>query len=87
MDQLKYEVANDSVVLEETSALSYPLPPNTTLVRVLGPTVVDTKIWDECFAILDPSPSWWQPQQPYLHQVVQGGHRSKSHHVSDPHRP
>lgn len=59
--QADYEVRDNHVVLSDMMAVSYALPPNTTLVRVLGPTVVESEPFDQCTAILDPSPDWWQP--------------------------
>lgn len=55
-------ISNDSVLLQNMAELSYPVPTNTTLLRVLGPTSHDDD-WNRtanCYAALDPAPSWWK---------------------------
>lgn len=55
-------VSNGSVQLQNMAELSYSVPPNTTLLRVLGPISHDED-WNRtanCYAALDPEPSWWK---------------------------
>lgn len=56
----KFEVIDGHVALENTE-LFYPVPSNTTLVEVLGPAGTNPG-WRgaaECYAFLNPRPSWW----------------------------
>lgn len=57
----KWEVIHDTLVLRNMSELSYTLPTNTTLVEVLGPVGRSNLTFDgsQCYATLDPRPSWW----------------------------
>lgn len=58
-----HTVENGAVSLQNMTELSFAVPPNTTLLRVLGP-VRDADEWDQkanCYAALDPEPSWWKP--------------------------
>lgn len=57
-----YVFTDDHVVLYNGTGLKYPIPKNTTLVEVLGPSGHNPK-WvgkSLCFASLDPQPEWWQ---------------------------
>lgn len=54
---------NDSIVLHNLTELTFSVPANTTLLKVLDPVSSD-EAWtkaSECFAALDPNSSWWRP--------------------------
>lgn len=58
-----YYVNDDHLVLRTNTEISYQIPFNTTLVEVLGP-VGSHPTWlehSECYAYLNPRPSWWLP--------------------------
>lgn len=58
-----HDIVDGALVLQNLTELSYTLPPNTSLVRVLGPVKQDES-WKElavCWAALEPKPSWWFP--------------------------
>lgn len=57
-----YNVLDGHVALRNTSEIAYTLPANTTLVEVLGPAGTHPE-WmgtSECYAFLNPRPSWWK---------------------------
>lgn len=58
-----HEIVEGVVVLQNFTEISYTLPPNTTLVQVLGPVKLDDSWTDTavCWAALDPQPDWWHP--------------------------
>lgn len=55
------DVFQDAMVLKNATELSYRVPSNTTLIRVLGPVGIYNESWDgsRCFAYLEPHPPWW----------------------------
>lgn len=57
-----YDVVDDSVVLKNSTELTYKIPANTTLIQVLGPVGKYNQSFDgsRCFAALDPHPPWWR---------------------------
>lgn len=56
-----YDVADDRLLLKNNSELVYTVPPNTTLVEVLGPvgSYDNYTEYGYCYAHLVPRPSWW----------------------------
>lgn len=57
-----YHVHGDHLLLPGNAEVAYNVPPNTTLIEVLGPVGNRTSIWwgdSECYAYLNPRPSWW----------------------------
>lgn len=55
----QYTVLNELVELRNSSELAYALPPNTTLVEVLGPCRPGSEYGNQCYATLNPRPAWW----------------------------
>lgn len=54
-------VVDGHLVLSPNTELGYTIPPNTTLVEVLGP-VGNNSAWlgdSVCYASFDPRPNWW----------------------------
>lgn len=47
--------ANNGVMLEKATELTYEVPANTTLVNVTSAVGVGS----ECYAVLEPMPVWW----------------------------
>lgn len=57
----QYDVIDDYLLLRNSSELVYQVAPNTTLIEVLGPVGAHPN-WlgdSECYAHLNPRPSWW----------------------------
>lgn len=61
-DRLLADAFDWGVLLWSNTELVYPVPQNTTLVEVIGPAG-NYSLWrgmSECYAFLNPRPSWWQ---------------------------
>lgn len=55
-------MADGRVLLMTSTEIIYSVPPNTTLVEVLGPSG-NQRFWEGdsiCYAFLNPRPKWWQ---------------------------
>lgn len=60
--RIVWNAIDGGLLLYRTTELVYGLPSNTTLVEVIGP-VGNGTLWkgnSECYAVLNPRPSWWQ---------------------------
>lgn len=57
----RMDVIDDSLVLFNSTELSYRVPANTTLIQVLGPvgTYNKTSEPNRCYAAVDPHAPWW----------------------------
>lgn len=58
----KYRVNEGHLLLLNSTELVYAVPPNTTMVEVLGPSGSNAA-WlgdSQCYAFLNPRPSWWR---------------------------
>lgn len=51
---------SDWLKLQNVTELSYVVPANTTLLRVLGPVADAFAHESDCYASLSPDPSWWR---------------------------
>lgn len=57
-----YEFIDDAIILQNLTELSFKVPENTTLIRVLGPVGIYDKAYrgSQCYAAVDPPPAWWR---------------------------
>lgn len=53
-----YAVSENYALLSNSTEISYTVPPNTTLIEVVGPTGGENG-WLGCYADFHPRPSWW----------------------------
>lgn len=57
----EYSVLDGYLLLANSTEMVYKVPPNTTLIEVLGP-VGERPTWygdGFCYAKLEPKPTWW----------------------------
>lgn len=48
---------NGSVLLKNTTELTYSVPANTSLLNITGPVYNEGAAW--CYFLLNPEPFWW----------------------------
>lgn len=57
---IPHEIVDNALMLKNGTELSYKVPISTTLIRVYGPVGMnETAYGSQCYADLDPVPSWW----------------------------